>query len=144
MAGRVVSEAQARRRVIDELRVAMAKWTAEPIPFDGCAISQCDIHLAVFGVDPAAEWRGRYTTVRGMRRVMGKGGLPGCLARAARRLKWRRIKPADAKPGDVGIVIAPPGVAIVRLMRAGEWVGRNAHGFSVLPTDAVRAAWCIV
>lgn len=139
-----MNKAQARRRVIDELRAAMSKWTAEPIPFDGCAIGQCDIHLAVFGVDPAAEWRGRYTTVRGMRRIMGKGGLPSCMARAARRLKWRRIKPADGKPGDVGIVIAPPGVAIVRMYYPNAWVGRNSQGFSELPTSAVRAAWSIL
>lgn len=114
-----------------------------PIPFDGCALFQCDIHLAATGDDPAAKWRGRYTTPRGMRRVMGKGGLANCMRGAARRHGWKRIKPLAARVGDVGLVLTPTGFAVVRMLHRGEWIGRNAMGWSMLPTDRVRVAWAI-
>lgn len=136
-------ERNLRRRLAYHLRKRMRAVAGVPIPFDGCALFQCDVHLDATGDDPAEKWRGRYTTPRGMRRVMGKGGLANCMRGAARRHGWKRIKPSAAKVGDVGLVLTPTGFAVVRMLHRGEWIGRNAMGWSMLPTNLVRVAWAV-
>lgn len=111
--------------------------------FDGCVVFQANVHRAVTGVDPIARWRGRYSTRRGMKRIMGPGGVPGCMRQAARRMKWKRVKPSRARVGDVGLVAMATGPAVVRKMHRNEWIGRNETGWSVVPTDMVRLAWNI-
>lgn len=133
-----------RRRIARQMRIAMRSVAGTPAPIDCCVMFQADVHLAATGIDPVAEWRGRYRTLRGMKRVMGPGGLPRCMARVARRMKWKRVSPARARVGDVGFVATPGGgLAVVRKLHRNEWIGRNETAWSVLPTDMVLKAWSI-
>jgi hypothetical protein len=138
-----VNERNLRRRLAAELKRAMREVAGRPMGFDGCVIFHANIHRDVTGVDPIEHWRGRYTTPRGMRRIMGEGGIPSCMRQAARIMGWNRIKPNTAKVGDVGLVITPTGFAVVRKLHRDDWIGRNESGWSMRRTADVGLAWNI-
>lgn len=134
-----------RRRVQYHLRKAMRAAVGRPMQWgrDDCALFHGDVHLAATGFDPCAAYRGRYRTMRGAHRVLGRGGLPKTLRAVARRQGWHRVRAVDARIGDVGLVPVGRAVAVVVCVRRGEWVGRNEAGFSIVPSAAVRVAWTI-
>jgi hypothetical protein len=132
-----------RRRLAAALERAMRQVVGRQMGFDGCVVFQANVHLAVTGIDPIARWRGRYSTRRGMQRIMGRAGVPGCMRQAARSMKWKSIKPAAACIGDVGIVATETGPAVVRKLHRNEWIGRNNGGWTVVPTKDVRLAWAV-
>ena len=139
----MIASRNLRRRLAYHLRKAMDDAFGVAAPFDCCVMFQADVHLAATGVDPVAAYRGRYSTVRGMRRVLGKGGLAARTRDIAREHGWKRVKPSAARVGDIGIVPAVGGLAVVRMLHRNEWVGRNETGWSVLPTSAVLRAWSV-
>lgn len=134
-------ERNLRRRIAANLRRAMRLAAGRAMGFDGCAVFAANVLRDTIGRDPMALWRGRYTTRRGMNRVMGRGGLPACQRRAARQLGWRRVRPIHACIGDVGLVATPTGAGVVMKLHRGEWIGRRDGGWSVVPTKAVKVAW---
>ncbi|MCK1669444.1 hypothetical protein [Bradyrhizobium sp. 153] len=111
---------------------------------DDCALWCANILRQVLTYDGAARFRGRYRTKIGAHRVLGKAGLAAALREAARRHKWRRVKPGAELPGDIGLALIS-GVASTVICRAPGWfVGRNEAGFTALPTSAIRIIWAIV
>jgi hypothetical protein len=124
------------------IRDALGRWAATPGIWgrDDCALALADIDRAVQGVDPAEPYRGRYTTERGARRVLGKAGLMGAWGRAARRLGWPRIAPERARDGDRGIAVTAMGPTSV-IRYAGRWAARVDHGNLFVTDAAVRRAW---
>lgn len=137
------AERSARRRLAYRLEKAMRAAAGRPMRFDGCALFQANVHRAALGVDPIAEWRKRYRTVRGLRRILGPRGLRGAMLKVARRNGWKRIKPGAARAGDIGLVIAAgaTGFAVVRKLHRNEWIGRTEMGYSVRVTADVVRAW---
>lgn len=73
---------------------------------------------AMTGVDPAARWRGRYTTTRGGLRVLRRDGFSDHIAVAAHQ--FEEIPPAFARPGDGAAVRTSEGEALGIVQ--GEWV----------------------
>ncbi|WP_343711915.1 hypothetical protein [Inquilinus sp.] len=64
------------------------------------------------GLDPAADWRGRYSTEDEYRRLLlAEGGLVRVVARAMQRVGARVVAPAEAAPGDIGIIMTEKGPA---------------------------------
>jgi hypothetical protein len=135
----------ARRRLAYHLRRARRRWIERPMRWgiDDCVLAQAEVQLAALGQDPCAAFRGRYRTHRGARRVLGRGGLPAALRQAARRYGWRKIRSSCARVGDLGLVLTPTGLGLVRCMHRGEWIGRNEMGWSMIPTAMVKAAWSV-
>lgn len=142
MAGRMTRrERNLRRRLayhLDKARQACA-GDAATWSIDDCGIWQADIQLAATGFDPAKAYRGRYKTQRGAHRALGLLGLPMALQRLAGRA--RRIEPASARIGDVGLISAGKAFSCVRLLHRNEWIGRSPIGWAMVPTDMVRMAW---
>jgi hypothetical protein len=136
-------ERNARRRLayhLDKARLAVA---AKPMVWgvDDCALWHADIQLKAMGIDPAAEFRGRYKTRRGAHRVLGLMGLPMVLQRFTRKHGCGRVEPSKARLGDIGLVPIGKAYACVRLLHRNEWIGRNDAGWSMVPTERVRIAW---
>jgi len=104
-----------------------------------CGLLAADCVLAMTGVDIAAEFRGRYTTARGARRVM-RGSMAEMMARVSETYGMPEIRPAQAQRGDMVMVDTPLGDALgicvgARIACAGP------DGLTMLPLSAARCAW---
>lgn len=140
-------ERNARRRLAYHLDKARRACVGRAVVWgrDDCALWQSDIQLAAMGIDVAASFRGRYKTKRGAHRVLGVLGLPMVMQKLTRKHRCGRIKPKNARIGDIGLIDAPGGrFSCVRLLHRNEWIGRSESGWSMVPTSRVRAAWCTV
>lgn len=73
-----------------------------------CALFAAGAVQAITGVDLAADWRGRYRTLRGGVRVLRKAGYADHIALA------RAHFPATATPcaGDLAVITTPEGPAL--------------------------------
>lgn len=114
---------------------------------DDCALWCANIVRNALRYDAAAIWRGRYRTRRGAMRVIS-GDLLNALRRMAKRHHWRRISPALAQPGDVGMAWTVhdgrPVLATVICRARGWFVGRADNGVSLLRADRVAIAWSVL
>ena len=119
---------------------------------DDCALWAANIIRDALGYDPAKAFRGRYKTRNGARRLLGEAGLIGAMRKAARRHKWKRINPENARAGDMGLIwttIEVRGKQVATLAtvicRDKEWfVGRNELGFTGVRAKNVAAAWSVL
>ncbi len=121
---------------------AVARWAGASMRWgrDDCLMALADIVLVATGRDVAKGYRGRYRSRRGALRVLGKGGVAGAVAKAARALAMRPAVAAACRTGGLGLVKTADGPAGV--MRHGFlWIGRLDGGFSAYPSKAVYRAW---
>lgn len=138
----------ARAAYFVEIRYALSRWAGKPARWgrDDCALALADIDVAVQGIDPAAEYRGRYDTEEGARALLGRGRLAGGWAKAARRLGWRRLAKAEipaAGDGDRAVVEGPAGLSSA--IRFGRfWVGRLDCGHFLVTDAQVKRAWSVL
>lgn len=89
-----------------------------------CCLFVADCCAAVCGVDPAADYRGRYTTETGAKRVLIKrhGSLD-----AAFDACFERVEPAMAQRGDICMHETPDGMAMA-VRWAGAWWAMSHAG----------------
>jgi hypothetical protein len=130
------------RAVLEQMASAMTR--ASEWGVDDCTLWAVEPIRQVLGYDPAAPGRGRYRTRRGALRVIGKGGLPAAMRRAARRHGWRKVDPRHARAGDLGLMQID-GVYTMTLCRARGWfVARSERGFVAVRASQQRAAWKVL
>lgn len=95
-----------------------------------CALFTAGAVEAMTGVDIAAAFRGRYSTLRGGHRVLRRCGYADHVAIAA--YNFPEIAPAFAAPGDIAVVPTPDGPALGIVQGASIYVvaptGLGAHG----------------
>jgi len=76
-----------------------------------CCLFACDCVAAMTGVDPAAEFRGRYDSSakarRRLRAFSGGGGLEATVAMLAARHGMAEVRVAQAQRGDLVLIDAP-------------------------------------
>ena len=109
---------------------------------DDCLLWIADIYREALGIDPAAEFRGRYKTGAGAYAQLGRNGVLGVLERVAGERNWSAIVPADANTGDLGMVAtgqSPGGV----IFNGAFWIGRSDYGFTAWRTSVVTHAWSV-
>lgn len=75
-----------------------------------CALFVAGAIHAMTGEDPAAPFRGRYTTVRGGLRVIRDAGFGDPVEMVASRLE--EVAPLMAQVGDIAVVDTPEGPAL--------------------------------
>lgn len=101
-----------------------------------CCLWAADAVQAMTGIDHAADLRGQYADEAGALLVLRRiGGLRGAADRAG-----RRIRPAFAQEGDVGLVrsAGKPCLAV----RAGDvWMIATRAGLLAVPLQAAVMAW---
>lgn len=128
-------------RLTDYL-LAARRQEIDPGKFD-CMLFAAGGVRVMTGTDLAAEFRGRYTTLRGGFRILKKAGFPDHLAliddRVGPRLGWMALRTGDvaAVPGDDGT----PAIGIV----TGDLVHCLAPvgGLGAVPLDAALCGWRI-
>lgn len=85
------------------------------------------------GVDLATDWRGQYSTEAEYRRLLlAEGGIVRVVARAMKRLGAKRIPPADAHPGDIGIIVTEKGPALA-IREQTAWLAKTGDQISTTP-----------
>jgi len=104
-----------------------------------CCIWAADWVLKRTGIDPAADWRGRYGSRREyMRMLLARGGLVRVAAQGLADVGAQLIEPAEAAPGDVGVIQTTDGPAMaIRCQRA--WKAKT--GDQLMNADAATYAW---
>jgi len=101
-----------------------------------CCLWAADVVLAITGRDPMAEYRGRYGTERGARRVMRRQRIEDLVTQ---RL-GPEVSPRLAQPGDVGVIDGGKWPALVARV-GGCWMAQGADGLVVIDARRVRVAW---
>lgn len=105
--------------MINQLQVDLAAHIrrGDATPFElgvmDCSLWAADWVRTRTGRDLAAGWRGQYSTRREyMRLLLCDGGLARVTARAMQAVGAAPVAPADAMPGDIGIVMTTDGPAL--------------------------------
>lgn len=103
-----------------------------------CSLWAADWVKKRTGIDPAAGWRGAYSTEHEyMRLLLAEGSLIRVVARAMKNIGAPRIEPADARPGDIGIILTEKGPACAIRGQIG-WDAKTGDQLSRTP-DATFA-----
>jgi hypothetical protein len=103
-----------------------------------CALFAAGAVQAMTGVDPAAEWRGRYTTHRGGLRVLRRAGFRDHIEVAA--ALFAEIPLAQALPGDLAAIDTGCGPALGVMQGAAIYV-LKPDGLGLLPRNAATRAF---
>lgn len=102
-----------------------------------CALFSAGAVASMTGVDHAADWRGRYTTLQGGARVLRKAGFADHIALAAAHLD--EIAPAFAAPGDLA-AIPQEGAMVLGVVQGERVYVLTQNGLGLLHlSDAARA-----
>lgn len=140
-----------RRCLGQEVSIEMASACKTIVEYgkDDCVLFCSNPIWRVLGYDPAAEWRGRYSTREQALEIIGPLGLGFVLRRAAQRYCWKRIDPTMALAGDPALVLLPisqsQSAITTMICRAPGWfVARNEIGFTALKSNMARIAWSIL
>lgn len=92
------------------------------------------------GTDPAAHFRGRYSTALGCSRLLKReGGLETIACRLAAISGL--VATSSPEPGDVGIINTIIGPALT-IRTASGWAWKAKRGVSIVPATAV-VAWSV-
>jgi hypothetical protein len=103
-----------------------------------CALFAAGAIEAMTGVDPAAEWRGRYSTWRGGLRVLRAAGINDQVAAVAALLT--EIPPSFAAAGDIAVVAGEGGPALGVVQ--GEWIYvLRPEGLALVPFESASRAF---
>jgi hypothetical protein len=94
-----------------------------------CALFVAGAIEAMTGEDPAARFRGRYTTVRGGLRVIRAEGFGDHVDMVSSRLE--EVAPLMAQVGDIAVVDTPRGLAL-GVVAGAEILVLGLHGLGAV------------
>lgn len=104
-----------------------------------CCLYVCDAVEAITGTDPAARWRGLYSSEKGARRLMrDNGGVLGLATLAF----GPPVMPALAGRGDIVLIDTPAGDALA-LCVGNLIAAQGENGIEFHPLSTSKAAWKI-
>ena len=105
-----------------------------------CALFAAGAVRAMTGHDPAAAWRGTYTTLEGGLKRLMKAGFDDHVALVGNLLP--DVALAFAQVGDIALVAAPDGPALGIIV--GETIAcLTPRGLGHLPREAALRAWTV-
>lgn len=99
-----------------------------------CSLWASDWVKLQTGIDLAADWRGQYSTREEYLRLLTvKGGLVRVAARALKSIGATLIAPADAQPGDIGIIVVEPREPALAIRCQLAWRAKTGDQLSSTP-----------
>lgn len=105
-----------------------------------CALFAAGAVEAVTGHDPAAAWRGRYSTLNGGLKLLRKAGHQDYIEATAAHLP--EIHPSAAAPGDIAVVEDPSTGSLVLGVVQGEMIYvLREDGLGLAPRATLRRAF---
>lgn len=136
-----------RSRLEAEIERAKVACIGEPFVTgeDDCTLWVASIYETVFGIDPAADYRGKYRNRLEAANLLGREGVAGHVIRTAARMGWRKIEPAAAAIGDLALIKPVVGDELgVAIFDGSFFVGRIDGGYSGHDHAATRRVWSVV
>lgn len=121
------------------LNAYVAQVAREPLVYGrhDCALFAANAVLEMTGIDFAAPYRGRYTTLRGGLRILTQDGYADHVALALTCLPENPV--AMAMPGDLAVFRTPQGRALGVVQGPAVYVLHPGGTIGVLPlTDALQ------
>lgn len=112
-----------------------------------CMMMPANWLWSLTGIDPAAEWRGRYSDRDGAARIIARaGGLQSLMSAAALSAGAVPVPADQAPPGAVGLVVSitddgPAPVGAVRTPTGWAVIAADGLAVSFFP---VLAAWAVI
>lgn len=107
-----------------------------------CSLFAADVVLALTGVDPAQQFRGKYRTEQAAYRLLARsGGLAAVAQSVAREHGFEPVLPTLAQRGDVVLFHndGRPTLGVVDL--AGRIAAPGPQGLAFLPITEAIMAW---
>lgn len=109
-----------------------------------CVLNQADWSVALGAGDPAAAYRGRYSTLRGAQRIiLAAGGLIPLIAREFEPLGW--VRDDTPRPGSIGVVQIPSEQGLAEaggLFLGDRWAVLGLQGVAVGGFEPVAVWGC--
>ncbi len=126
----------------------LAAFLADEKPFAwgsrDCCLFAADAVLCVTGIDPAIDFRHRYTTAKGAASVLKQyGGLEGAVEHITLDHGMMEVQVSMAQRGDVVLIDSPLGDALAVIDLAGTITGQSTDGLTRYPIRCARRAWRI-
>ena len=100
-----------------------------------CCLFAAGAVQAMTGDDPAAPWRGRYTTLEGGLKLVRKAGFKGYVAMA--EAQFAAVHVSLASPGDLAVIDTDDGPALGVVQGEGIYV-LGVDRMGLLPIAAAR------
>ncbi len=105
-----------------------------------CALFTAAALEIITGIDHAAEWRGRYKTLKAGQRALKKAGYADHVALVA-SLGFREVAPAFAHTGDIAVVDGDGGFALGIVQGEGVYVVTPESGLGIVSCLKMRRAF---
>lgn len=97
-----------------------------------CGAAACEVFRRLHGVDPMAEFRGRYASAREAVRIARDAG--GWEALAETVFRRAGLAKGRGEPGEIGLVRgAGHGPSLAICVAPGAWAGKTLTGLATLP-----------
>ena len=94
-----------------------------------CCTAACDVFLRLYGVDPMAQFRGRYSSRVGALRIIAQAG--GFIDLAQGFARSSGLVASDGRVGDFGVILTGDEMAFGIRTEFG-WVGKSEGGLAVV------------
>jgi hypothetical protein len=121
--------------LIDELAAYCRAGDAKPFEVGrtDCSLWVADWVQQQTGIDLAAVWRGQYSSRdEYLRLLIARGGLVRVAHRALMSIRAKRIEPAAAQLGDVGVIVTTDGPALA-IFGWDQWNAKTGDRLSRAP-----------
>ncbi len=109
-----------------------------------CCMFACNAAICISGVDPAKDFRGRYSTELGAKRILKRrGGLLAHVEKEAAKYGIKRVPPLKAQRGDIVLIDTQLGDALGIINLRGSVSAQGFERIVQKPITSVKAAWRI-
>ncbi len=104
-----------------------------------CALFAAGALEAMTGVDPAAEWRGRYTSFNAGLKALKKAGFRDHIALVASH--FTEVAPAFAQVGDLGVIRLPGELPALGIFTGEHLAVLRDSGLGFVLREMASEAW---
>lgn len=133
--------AAALEAAVERAETNYAEWGK-----DDCVLWCANVLRDGAGIDPVPTIRGKYDSLAGAHKMIGKQGLAAGMRYRARKFGWKRVDPKKAQIGDLAVFKdeATGAQSCVLKYRGRFYIARGWAGISLIPEDRIALAWSVI
>ena len=133
--------AAALEAAVERAETSYAEWGR-----DDCVLWCANVLRDGAGIDPVPTIRGKYDSLAGAYKMIGKQGLAAGMRYRARKFGWKRVDPKKAQIGDLAVFKdeATGTQSCVLKYHDRFYVARGWNCISLVPDSRIALAWSVV